>query len=170
MQRLAKAGSLFDYINGFLVVIAAVLLVFIMLSICTEVVTRYFWNRPIFWVLEVSEYNLLFITFLGAAWLLRREGHVKMDMVLNRLSTRSATLLNIITSIIGTLACLCLTWYGIEATLYAYQDGSVIPTELGPPEFLILSIIPIGGLLLFIQFMRRTSGYVLKWKESGNTE
>lgn len=169
MYRLVKAGVIFNRIMDIMVVMAAVLLIFTMLSIGTEVVSRYFLNKPLFWVLEVSEYSLLFITFLGAAWLLRREKHVKMDLVLNHLGLRTQALLNIVTSIIGTIACLSLAWYSAQATWFTYRDGSVFPTDLEVPEFIILAIIPIGSLLLFIQFLRRTGECHRRWKTLKDT-
>ena len=49
---------------------------------------RYFLNRPLVWVLELTEYALLWVTFLGAAWLLRQGGHVQVDVIVDFMSRR----------------------------------------------------------------------------------
>ena len=50
---------------------ATLIFVAMMLVVCAEVLLRYGFNSPISWVVEISEYALLWITFLGAAWVLR---------------------------------------------------------------------------------------------------
>ncbi len=164
MKLQKKVINIFDYGTDFLALLAAVLLIFITLSITTGVVTRYLLNAPIIWILEISEYSLLFITFLGAAWVLRREQHVKMDMVLNRLGPRSQALLNSITSMLSAFVCLVVVWYSIQATWNYFELGYYTPTILRVPQGPIVIIIPIGTFMLSIQFLRRTYGYWRRWR------
>ena len=119
MKLLAKVSTIFDRTVSYLAFVAAVLIIFAMLSVGAEIVMRYFLNRPMIWVMEVTEITLLLITFLGTAWLLRREGHVKVDIVLSHLNPRAQALLGIISSIIGIIVCMVLVWNG---TLVSY-DG-----------------------------------------------
>ena len=118
---------------------------------------------------EIWEYGLLYIPFLGAAWLLRIEGHVKMEMVIDRLNPKRQSVLNTITSIIGVIIFLVMTWYGAKSTWFLFQSGHYMPTDLKPPTFLIILIIPAGSLLLFIQSLRRTHGF-LRSRSSGHDE
>ncbi len=164
MKLVRKVVNIFDRTLDLLALLAVVLIIFIMLSVDTEVVTRYFWGRPITGTIEVMGYCLLFITFLGAAWGLREEVHVRMDVVLNRLSTGAQSLLNIITSILSAIICLIIVWYGVVVTWESYQINYRAATELETPEYLVLFIIPIGSFLLFIQFLRRTYGYLQSWR------
>ena len=46
-----------------------------------ETVARYGFNRPPIWVLEVTSYLLLYIVFLGAAYTLQEDGHVRVEFV-----------------------------------------------------------------------------------------
>ena len=102
----------------------------------------------------------MYIGFLGATWVLKEEGHIKMDLVVNRLNPRAQAWLNIVTSFIGIIICLIITWYGILVTLHLYQSGQYFAAYLKPPKYIILSVVPLGCLLLFIQFVRRTYGYI----------
>ena len=79
MKILAKVGTIFDRTIGYLAFVAAIIIILTMLAVSAQIVMRYFLNRPMIWVMEITEISLLFITFLGTAWLLRREGHVKID-------------------------------------------------------------------------------------------
>ena len=164
IRKPNKITRIFDRTLDLFSIFAGALVVFIALGITTDVALRYFWNSPIFWMTEVTEDALLWICFLVAAWLLRSEGHVKMDLVVSRLKPGTQTLINIITSVISTVAVLVLTWYGGVQTWASFKGGYAEVTPLGPPIAPIQVIIPIGGFLLFIQLLRRTYGYWHSWR------
>jgi C4-dicarboxylate transporter DctQ subunit len=168
MKHSARVGTIFDGILNVFALLSALLLAFIMLSICLEVVMRYFLNRPLVWVIEMSEYALLYITFLGTAWLLRREGHVTVDVLLVRLNPKSQAALGLFSSIIGIAISLVLIWYGSEVTWDHYQRGIFKPTVLQFPTAPILAIIPIGSMILAMQFIRRGYLFLRKWREDAS--
>ncbi len=161
MKLLSKVTSIFDSTIDFLALSAAVLMIFIMLCIVADVVMRYVLSRPIFWVVEIAEYSLLWITFLGAAWLLKREGHVKMDLLINRLRPENQALLNTITSFMGAIIFLVIAWYSATVTSDLWQSGYFVSSlNLRAPKGPILAIIPAGSVLLSVQFLRRTYSYL----------
>lgn len=168
MKLLVKVGIIFDRINDLLLILAGVLVIFMMISIGVDVALSHFLRRPIFWVLEISEYSLLYIPFLAAAWVLKREGHVKNDLLLSRVDPRTQFLLNVITSFIAAVVCLILAWYGVKATWYLFQLGYAMPTPLRVPKFIIVAVVPVGFFLVFIQFLRRAYDYLGSWRASRN--
>ena len=98
MKFLARLGRLFDYLNIVMVVISAILLMGLTFIVGADITLRYLFNKPLGWVKEVSEYTLVALGFLVAAWILKDDGHVKMDLVLNKVGPRAQTMMNIITS------------------------------------------------------------------------
>lgn len=168
MKLLAKVTKIYDRTINITTLLAGILLIFLMLSVGLEVTLRYFFGRPTSWVVEIAGYILLYIPFLVAAWVLKREGHVKMDLVLNQLSPKTQSLVNAITSVIGAIICFVLTWFGIKAALYFI--GYQTPTILMLPKSIIIAIIPVGSLLLFIQFLRRTYSYLGGWRAPEKVE
>ncbi len=163
MKILRKAIGIFNHTRDSLGLVASFLIVFTMLLVTSDVIMRYFLNSPIPWATEITEYSLLYTTFLGAAWVLSREGHVKMDLVLTRLGVKTQAYLNTITSVIGALIWLVLTWFSIKATWQFYQLGYTFYTPLDTPKFIVLAIIPLGSILLFLQFIGRAYGYSRGW-------
>ena len=121
-------------------------------------------GHSIVWVIEICEYSLLFITFLGTAWLLRRDGHVKIDLVVNRLRPRVRAVVSVIISIIGTAVCLVITWYGAETTWSHFIRGTYRITLLETPMYLILAVIPIGSFLISIQFFSMACRQMKNWR------
>ncbi|MFC1979972.1 TRAP transporter small permease subunit [Chloroflexota bacterium] len=164
MKFVRRIACFFDRTLDLLAVLAATLIIFVMLVIALDIVMRYFLNRPIFWVTEIVEYNLLFITFLGAAWVLRKEGHIRVDIIPSRLKPKARASLNMATSIFVALIWLTITWYSARITWEYSQEVMRFHTLLETPKFAILIIIPIGGLLLFIQSLRMSRNYYGSWR------
>ena len=164
MKIWHKVADLFDRINVFLSAMAGCLVVFLMLSTGIDVVMRYIINEPIDWRIEMSRYALVWITFLGAAWVLKREAHVKMDLVIARLKPRTQSLINSLTYGISAIVCLGLACYGAAATWRYFSVGYVSSSTLEFPLGPVLAIFPLGFFLLSVQLARRTSDYLNQWR------
>ena len=154
MRILKFSENIFDRILSLLMTLACVILALVMLSVCTEVVLRYFFNRPQIWVIEFSEYALLYITFLGAAWVLKSERHVTVDLAFSLMSEKGRTVCSLASYMICFLVSTVLLVYGTRVTWSYYVKGLYNPTVLEIPTSAILIVIPIGGLTLLIQSIR----------------
>lgn len=167
MKRLL---NILDTIINGMTFLAGLLLVFIMLTVCADVILRTFFKMPQMWVTEVIECLLLYITFLATAWLLREEGHVQVDILVNRLKPRTVAFFGIISSVIGVFISLVLTVFGTTVTWDYFQRGIYTPSVMEIPVSLIIVIIPVGSLLLLAQFIRRTvknfAGFIIETAES----
>lgn len=169
MKLWTKGAAVIDHILNLLAILSGVVIIFMMLSVSVDVVMRYALNRPIMGVLEINEYALLYATFLGTAWLLKRGGHVTVEMIVARLRPKAQAMAYVITSILGAIACGVLMWYSAQCTWDHLVRGVRNPgAVLQIPIAAVVAIIPIGSFLLFIQFLRRTSGYVQKWRTLAN--
>lgn len=155
MKLVRSLEAIFDKIISALAVFAGVLLTLAMLIVCLDVIMRYFLNQPIAWVQEMIEYALLCLTFTGAAWLLKEEGHVKVDILINRISLEKRNILDVIVQILGIFLCTVLTYYGVQVAWDHFARGVYNPTLLEFPKGPLLAIIPIGTFLLLIQFIRK---------------
>ena len=170
MKRLTKVTTIFDRGLDLATLLAAVLLIFTLLLVSAGVVMRYFLRTPIPWVVEISEYNMLYITFLVVAWVLKKEGHVKIDILLSRLKPRARAILNIITSVCCAAMCLPLVWYGGRLAWEYILAGRYETTTLELHIGYVMAIIPVGCSLLFIQFLRRIHGYLASWRAPSNKQ
>lgn len=164
MNLKKKSAHIFDRLNDLMAILAAVIIILVMLAVASEVTLRFFFDRVTTWVPEFSEYSLLFMTFLGAAWVLRRGRHVRMDVVLNLLNPKTQAFINFITSILCALVCIVITWYGALVTWDYYQAGYYFSTPLETPKFIILVIIPVGSSTFLIQFLITAYTYLSVWK------
>ncbi len=167
MKLLTKIGNVLDRINSVLAVISAIILMFLMLSVTYEVSMRYFFGRTTDNIFEIWEYSLIWLGFPGAAWLLKKEGHVRMDVVISRLRPRAQAALNTVTSVFAAMIFFLIAWYGVDVTWNAYQTNYFFPTVLAPPKWPVLAIIPPGSFLFAVQFLRRAYKYRQEWKHHG---
>jgi TRAP-type C4-dicarboxylate transport system permease small subunit len=69
---------------------------------------------------------------------------------------------NTITSLLGAIVCLIITAYGVKVTWDYMQMGYLYYGSLVIPAYLFAAVIPLGGFLLFIQFLKRTYSYLGK--------
>ena len=156
MKLLKILIAVFDRIVDFLAWLSIGLTFFMMLAICSEVIMRYFLQRPLTWVVDSSGFILLYITFLGTTWLLKQEGHVNIEIVLQYLRPRTRALVNTITSTVAVFFCLAFSYYGVLTTWDHFQRGAGTGSvSIDIPKAILLVVIPIGFFLLSIQFVRR---------------
>jgi hypothetical protein len=83
-----------------------------------------------------------------------------------RFPQRARLLFKTVTSWVGAAICLVLTYSGADVAFDHLQRGLHQPTPVEPPDFPLFGIIPLGFLLLFIQFLRRGYASFVTWKTS----
>jgi C4-dicarboxylate transporter DctQ subunit len=152
----------FDRCLYILALIAASVVVFVTLAVSYDVIARYLFGVSMAWVFNVNQHLLAYLVFFSAAWVLREGGHVKIDLIEAKLRQRKGDFLRLIQSILSMVACAVLFWSGANAVLLSFRWGTILP---GPPavhEYLLLGIIPLGSLLLTVQFGRDCWKYMDK--------
>ncbi|MCK5164344.1 MAG: TRAP transporter small permease [Desulfobacula sp.] len=159
-----KIGRIIDMILIGFAWLSGILMIFSLVSVCIDVVMRYFFNNPSGWILQISEYILLYIPFLSAAYVLKEDGHIKVDILLNFLGKRAEAVLNTVTSILGACVLFILTYYGTIITYDFYVRKVPTLKYLKIPEFLIIIVIPVGCFMFALQFIRRANNYYQKFK------
>ena len=166
MKPLTKVTDVFNRLIDFLAGMGAVLVEGMMAVVCLEVIMRYILRHPQVWVVETSEYMLVFVTFLAAPWILRAEGHVKVDIIYNRLSRRTQSLLGVFSSMVGIFICLILSIYGTMIVWGMVRTWEVdAKSQIGMPKGPLLAVIPVCSTILLFQFIRRARRYFRESKD-----
>lgn len=147
-------GRIFDKLLAALAVLAGLLLLFITFSIGYAILARIVGLPPIVWVVQFNEYALVWVTFLGGAWALAGNKHVSIDLFTRNLRPRNAKRVSVLHNVLGIAVCSTLFWYCTKVVYGQYQRGVIDVQTIDIPKYLVLSIIPIGFLLLAVQFLR----------------
>ncbi len=151
-RAVRRYDNILAKIEIFFAVVAAILLFIMIAAINYEVIGRQFFS-PGGWALEISEYIMIYLTFLLAPWVLRQDGHVRVDILVNRLGLRARFLLSVITTLAAAISCLVLFWFSLEVAVETYQRGVILRKVLQTPQYVLLAVIPLGSLFLFLRFV-----------------
>jgi TRAP-type C4-dicarboxylate transport system permease small subunit len=168
MKRVERARIVWNKVITALMVFAGVLIVVDTIAVSLTVILRK--TLGIGWsgYFELTEYSLLWIAFLPAAWLLKNDLHIRVDMIVSHLKPRPNATTNIVASIFCTVILAIITWYGFKLTWNDYHADIIVSTVLRPPKWPIEAIIPVAGFLLFIQSVLKTWGHLTGLKRISN--
>lgn len=124
------------------------IMAFIMLY---DVVMRYVFNLPTFWVQETCEYMMVFLTFIGLAETQKQKAHIRMDYLYARFPEKMRKGLNLFFHFLVALFAILIFFSSFKMTLLALQYGCKSNSLMETPLFLMYAIIPVGMILLLMQ-------------------
>jgi TRAP-type C4-dicarboxylate transport system permease small subunit len=142
-----------DRLAAAFAVLTAALLASLAGLITYSVLLRYYFQETIGWATEISEYILHFATFFGAAWVLQRDEHVRIDILVKALAPRTQLWLTVLTSVVGALVCLALTGYGLVSAWDLYVREVRVVKFMALPKYIFILVIPVGLSLVAMQFL-----------------
>lgn len=140
-------------INRIFVFAASIMMAGLMVIVCIDMTLRYLYNSPLIWGTEVTEILLLYITFLGAGWVLHVDAHVVIDVFICKAGERKKKWLKLFScGLIGIVSAI-LIYYGFDTAYDHFARGVFNPTILETPIALIIVIIPVGSIPLFLEVL-----------------
>jgi C4-dicarboxylate transporter DctQ subunit len=151
----------FSRLNLACAALGAAILFFVAAIIVWEVISRALFGHSRLWVIEVSEYSLLFITFLGAPYLLEKNMHVVLDIVYDNLGPGMRRVATVINASLGLAICVLLTVVGISVVLDQYAVGVRQTTVMAPHSYWITASLPLGMFLMGMQFIDKGLSSIL---------
>jgi len=117
------------------------------LTVATQVFFRYVLNQSLFWSEELARFMLVWLTFLGASVAYKRRAHPGVDILTRRLSPPLRRAAALATHLLSLGFFLIMVVFGIQ---FAYFVRIQISPALVMPKWIVLSIIPFSGALLFV--------------------
>lgn len=155
METAAKARrSAFDRLIDALALLAALLLCALVVLILVDVAARYLRWFSLAWGLEASEYALYAITFLGAPWVLREQGHIAIELVVERLSPGARRIARRMADLLGALVCALLFYFACRVLWRSWESGAMVHKSFVFPEWLVYAGMPPIFLLLLAIYAR----------------
>jgi TRAP-type C4-dicarboxylate transport system permease small subunit len=155
----------FDRIIDFMAFLAGVLLVGAVLIVCFEIWMRYFARKPQVWTVEICEYILFAIAFLGAPWLLKKGGHVSIDIMVAQLGPKTRVFLGLFSKAMGAIVSAIICGFSMVTAWDSYVSGVVVIKTLSIPKYYFLMLIALGYFLLLMEFARQFLGHFKELRE-----
>lgn len=129
--------------------LASLALLGFILILSGQVISRYVFNEPISWVEEVAMMMLIWMTFIAAAWLVRKDQHIRVEFLDELGVPKLRKLLYTLYDIISIVFLVLLAISGYQ--LIGEMEYSKTPA-LQIPYSYIVSIVPITAVLMAIYF------------------
>jgi len=156
MEKILRTvASGIERLSWFAEILAEIALMGLLLLVSHEVFVRYVLDRPTIFSVEISEYLLVFISFMSIGWVLREDRHVRMLALLHILPKNAQLVMDIVTSFLAIIFCGILTWKGGQTSIMAYLGDYHSSSLVNFPLWIAYSFIPLGALVLGLQFVVR---------------
>ena len=156
--KIAAVLGWWDWIEETLVGILGLLALAIGLL---QVVGRYFDPaHAISYAEEVIVYLIIWAIMIVSSQLVRRDGHVRPDLVLRLLSPRWLRIVEIFNCLVAIVFCGALVWYGWEIVDTSLLISETSSTDLQFPMWIYYLALPVGSALMLVRYVMRFVRFV----------
>lgn len=105
----------------------------------------------VIWQDEVCVFLLVGATFLSAASVQEKRGHVAIEAIAGMLSPRVNRVRRLVADLLSGLFCGFFTWKSAELLHEAWVEGQTSESPWGPPMWIPYSLMTLGMLFLTAQ-------------------
>jgi len=118
--------------------------------ILVDVVLRYGFARTTVWAHETSTFLFGIIGVAAGGYVFLHGGHIAIDVLSSRLSTRRRAILEMVISVFFFFFVFLVFWKGTDALILAIKQGQHTQSQWGPPRWPVIMFVPIGAILLLL--------------------
>ena len=152
MRLLLKFSAVVDIVNEKIGVVCNWLVLLACLVSGGNAMVRYAYDSSSNAWLEVQWYMFAVIVMFGAAYTLKRNEHVRVDLLYMMLSRRGQLWIDILGTLIFLLpTCLILAWLSWPFFMQSYAIGEHSSNAGGLIRWPIKAVLPLGFLLVALQ-------------------
>jgi TRAP-type C4-dicarboxylate transport system permease small subunit len=160
VDAFERLKSRIGRMNRFVATIGMVFVIPLMVITAGDVVGRGFFNKPIAGTFELSEYMLAVIILLGTAYTQQLKGHVAVDFLTTRFSSKTRNICQVITLGLSLFVVGIIVWQGFAL---GFEEKGVTD-QLRIPKAPFKVLVGVGGALLWLQIFLDMVDAVLKLK------
>jgi len=141
-------------LNSFSYAIVFLFLLVMMILVTTDIILRSFLGLNIGGAIEINEYLLVLIGFLGLAQTQANKGHIAVELIVDRFSSSRKYFFCQINNIVMILFCILFIYAGAKKAVSAFAAGESnwFGTHILPVWF-IRWVVPISLALLLLQLL-----------------
>jgi TRAP-type C4-dicarboxylate transport system permease small subunit len=151
----AQAGvaGLLQRLNALLLAISMMAMMLTALVLTYSVVSRYFFHAPTDWQDEISVFMLVGVSFLCAAHVQARRGHIGIEALAAILPPAVNRARLWLVDLLSFLFCGFFAWKSWTLCHEAWADGQTTTSTLAPPLWIPYSLMAAGMTLLTLQIL-----------------
>lgn len=141
-----------------MVVIAGLTLVWLMVAVVISVLQRNMGIQSWAWLFVSTEYGMFYLTLLGAPWLVRKRGHVHIELLTASLPSQYLNGFSRLIALIATLICAVLAFKGVELVMLNLERGDLDVRAYFFPTWMLSLAFPVSFGLMTVEFARFVFG------------
>ncbi len=149
-RALRVLGRAVAVLSDLAMALAALALLVSLALIGWAVVQRYVFNDAPIWIDEVVGFALVAVVLLAAPSAMRHGEHIGVDLLVDRLSSRAKRWAQAWAALATMLVATILIVNGWETAMLARTLGLLTEGSLEWPTWLLMLLMPIGGVLLLL--------------------
>jgi C4-dicarboxylate transporter DctM subunit len=135
--------------------ISALLLASALVLSMYGVIARYVLHLPLDWSDETAVWIIVWCAFFGFSALIKIDEHIRVDVLLLRLSEKRQNILHFYNTLIGLAFIVVTIWGGLSAVQEAHTKKVVSESAMRIPMYIPYLIVPGGGILLGLRLIER---------------
>lgn len=144
-------GQLVDKLTASIGFVVSFTILAVIVIVTYEVVARYFFHNPTFWVHEATQYTFAVYVAFAGAYALYRGAHVRVDIFYRMFPPRAKQIVAIIIFAIFMMFSSVLLWQVWEMTQSSLRVMERSSSTWAPPIYPIKVLLFTGIILLLIQ-------------------
>ncbi len=145
------ADNAMTLLNGLIVGVASIALLLAAIVLSYSVAARYFFNAATYWQDEAAVFLLVGSTFMSAAYVQSKRGHIGIEAIVGLLPKRVNQIRSIAVDTVGFLFCSFFAWKSWTLFHEAWVDGQVSSSTWAPPQWIPYSFMALGMSLMSVQ-------------------
>ncbi len=148
----------YGWMLGAMALIASATLMWLMVATVASVAMRNAGMQPFAWLFTSTEYGLLYMTMLGAPWLVRKRGHVHIELVTAALPPVARRVLSRLVALGCVAVCAILAWKGAELVQTNIERRDFDVRAYFFPRWMLTIAFPVSFGLMAVEFARFAIG------------
>ncbi|MCS5600676.1 TRAP transporter small permease [Paracoccus sp. (in: a-proteobacteria)] len=131
----------------------ALVLVFMMITIGYDALTRHFFARATSWSMEINSFLMVYLALVTAADTLRRGEQIGIGFLAERCNPALQHLLRVVIAVVGAGFSFTIAWRGWLMARDAFAYGERVSSAFGTPMWIPYGLMPVGFAVLGLQFV-----------------
>ena len=140
-------------LNGAIAVLASLALIGASLVLSYSVLARSLFKSATYWQDEAAVFLIVGATFMAAAYVQERRGHIGIEALIGLLSPGLNRARLVLVDVASFAFCAFFSWKSWTLFHEAYVDGQVTSSTWGPPLAVPYGIMASGMTLLSVQIV-----------------
>ena len=140
-----------DAVNGVLGYFVMYLALVMMALLLFASITRYVFNVPFVWIIEMAQFLMAAYYILGGGYSMQLDAHVRMDVLYERWKPKTRAFMDSLTAFFLVFYLAIMVYGGFSSSAYSLKYNQTNYSAWAPPMAPIKVIMTVGIALMLLQ-------------------